>query len=63
MASSPATFAFADIAGFTALTEAHGDEAAFELVAAFSRAVMGGVATRRRSSREDHWRCADAAHS
>jgi len=34
-----ATFLFADIAGFTALTEAHGDEAAMELVAAFSSAV------------------------
>jgi adenylate cyclase len=39
MARTHATFAFADIAGFTALTEAHGDEAAFELVAEFSRAV------------------------
>jgi adenylate cyclase len=49
MARTHATFAFADIAGFTALTEAHGDEAAFELVAEFSRAVraelprVGGV--------------------
>jgi class 3 adenylate cyclase/YHS domain-containing protein len=34
-----ATFLFADIAGFTALTEAHGDEEAAELVAAFCRAV------------------------
>jgi class 3 adenylate cyclase/YHS domain-containing protein len=34
-----ATFVFADIAGFTALTEAHGDEAAMELVSAFSSAV------------------------
>jgi class 3 adenylate cyclase/YHS domain-containing protein len=34
-----ATFVFADIAGFTALTEAHGDEAAMELIAAFSDAV------------------------
>jgi adenylate cyclase len=33
------TFLFADIAGFTALTEAHGDEQAAELVADFSRAV------------------------
>jgi class 3 adenylate cyclase/YHS domain-containing protein len=42
-----ATFLFADIAGFTALTEAHGDEAALELVAAFSGAVgsrLPGVA-------------------
>ena len=39
MAYTAATFVFADIAGFTALTEAHGDEAALELVAAFSDAV------------------------
>lgn len=39
MADTAATFVFADIAGFTALTEAHGDEAALELVAAFSDAV------------------------
>jgi adenylate cyclase len=39
MARIHAAFAFADIAGFTALTEAHGDEAAFELVAEFSSAV------------------------
>ena len=30
-----ATFVFADIAGFTALTEAHGDEEALALVEAF----------------------------
>jgi adenylate cyclase len=34
-----ATFVFADIAGFTALTEAHGDEEAAALVADFSEAV------------------------
>lgn len=39
MTQSAATFGFADIAGFTALTEAHGDEAAFALVADFSKAV------------------------
>src|SRR5215217_8399776 len=39
MSKPAATFAFADIAGFTALTEAHGDEAAFALVAAFTKAV------------------------
>ena len=44
-----ATFLFADIAGFTALTEAHGDEDAAKLVADFSDAVkselpaFGGV--------------------
>jgi adenylate cyclase len=39
MASAPATFLFADIAGFTALTEAHGDEEAARLVADFSETV------------------------
>lgn len=34
-----ATFMFADIAGFTALTEAHGDEEAANLVADFADAV------------------------
>src|SRR5215217_4714069 len=34
-----ATFVFADIAGFTALTEAHGDQEAAALVADFSAAV------------------------
>ena len=35
MSDAPATFLFADIAGFTALTEAHGDEQAVALVDAF----------------------------
>jgi adenylate cyclase len=39
MTDSAATFVFADIAGFTALTEAHGDEAAFALMADFIKAV------------------------
>ena len=34
-----ASFLFADIAGFTALTEAHGDEEAFALVNAFCEAI------------------------
>lgn len=34
-----ATFLFADIAGFTALTEAHGDEEAADVVAGFCEAV------------------------
>jgi class 3 adenylate cyclase/YHS domain-containing protein len=34
-----ATFVFADIAGFTALTEAHGDEQAANLVSDFTQAV------------------------
>ena len=36
---SEATFVFADIAGFTALTEAHGDEAAVAVVEEFAEAV------------------------
>ena len=39
MNDSAATFGFADIAGFTALTEAHGDEAAFALIGDFIQAV------------------------
>ena len=38
--SAEATFLFADIAGFTALTEAHGDEHALQLVDEFARAVQ-----------------------
>jgi adenylate cyclase len=34
-----ATFLFADIAGFTALTEAHGDEQAADLVADFCETI------------------------
>jgi adenylate cyclase len=37
--ATAATFLFADIAGFTALTEAHGDEEAAKLVADFTDAV------------------------
>jgi adenylate cyclase len=40
MTDLPATFVFADIAGFTALTEAHGDEQAVALVDEFSAAVQ-----------------------
>jgi adenylate cyclase len=39
LTASAATFVFADIAGFTALTEAHGDEQAATLVADFRDAV------------------------
>jgi adenylate cyclase len=38
--SAEATFLFADIAGFTALTEAHGDEQAVQLVEEFANAVQ-----------------------
>jgi adenylate cyclase len=41
MANGEATFLFADIAGFTALTEAHGDEHAIALVEGFAEAVKG----------------------
>lgn len=41
MSDSAATFLFADIAGFTALTEAHGDEEAATLVADFCDAIKG----------------------
>lgn len=37
--ASDSTFLFADIAGFTALTEAHGDEQAADLVAEFTAEV------------------------
>jgi class 3 adenylate cyclase/YHS domain-containing protein len=39
MTDGAGTFVFADIAGFTALTEAHGDEEAVTLVEEFSEAV------------------------
>jgi class 3 adenylate cyclase/YHS domain-containing protein len=39
MTDGPGTFVFADLAGFTALTEAHGDEEAVKLVEEFSEAV------------------------
>ena len=39
MTFEPATFLFADIARFTALTEAHGDQEAATLVADFCDAV------------------------
>ena len=39
MADTAATFVFADIAGFTALTEAHGDEQAAALVDGFATEV------------------------
>src|SRR2546426_10466472 len=35
VSTAPATFVFADIAGFTAMTEAHGDEEAATLVDRF----------------------------
>src|SRR3954469_2679527 len=43
-ASNAATFVFADIAGFTALTEAHGDEEAATLAADFTDAVKAELA-------------------
>src|SRR3954447_21667430 len=44
MSSAEATFLFADIAGFTALTEAHGDEQAAVLVDRFCGEVAGLLA-------------------
>ena len=41
---SAATFVFADIAGFTALTEIHGDQEAAEVVAKFCDAVQAELA-------------------
>jgi class 3 adenylate cyclase len=38
--AAEATFLFADIAGFTALAEAHGDEHAVQLVEGFANAVQ-----------------------
>jgi adenylate cyclase len=43
----PHTFIFADMSGFTALTEAHGDEAAADLVAELSAAVSPRLTRRR----------------
>lgn len=40
MSNAASTFLFADIAGFTALTEAHGDEQAVQLVEDFATAVQ-----------------------
>jgi len=40
----PATFVFADLAGYTALTEAHGDESAADTAAAFARGVRALLA-------------------
>ena len=39
MTESAASFVFADIAGFTALTEAHGDEEALTVITEFSDAI------------------------
>jgi class 3 adenylate cyclase len=47
VSASESTFLFADIAGFTALTEAHGDEQAAELVAEFCRAVQAEIPSGR----------------
>ncbi len=44
--TSAATFMFADIAGFTALTEAHGDEQAAALAADFCAAVKAELPAR-----------------
>jgi adenylate cyclase len=46
MGTTPATFLFADLAGFTALTEAHGDELAADLAGDFSARVRDLVGDR-----------------
>ena len=46
MTDTAATFLFADLAGFTALTEAHGDEEAADLVGAFCSEVRRVVGDR-----------------
>lgn len=46
MSATPGTFVFADIAGYTALTEAHGDLDAAELADTFSRAISDVAAAR-----------------
>jgi class 3 adenylate cyclase len=48
--ASDATFVFADIAGFTALTEAHGDEQAAALVAYFCDTVRADLPSGARAS-------------
>ncbi|HVD57690.1 MAG TPA: hypothetical protein VNC17_12665 [Thermoleophilaceae bacterium] len=57
MTDRAATFLFADIAGFTALTEAHGDEEAATLVTEFCEAVgaelPAGAATAPQQSASD----------
>jgi class 3 adenylate cyclase len=49
-----ATFVFADLAGFTALTEAHGDEQAAAVVADFGTAVRDQSARDGRPPRQRH---------
>ena len=46
------TFLFVDLAGFAALTEAHGDEHAAGLPSGLSRAQRAGVASPRTAGRE-----------
>jgi class 3 adenylate cyclase len=44
--AAAATFVFADIAGYTALTDAHGDEQTADLVAQFFEAVSEELPSR-----------------
>jgi class 3 adenylate cyclase/YHS domain-containing protein len=46
VAEQTSTFVFADLAGFTALTEVHGDELAADLAGEFCAAVRGVLASR-----------------
>jgi adenylate cyclase len=54
-ANTQPTFLFADIAGFTALTEAHGDAEAAELVEEFSGRVQELLAGPRRRADRGDW--------
>lgn len=51
--SSERTIAFVDLAGFTALTEAHGDRAALDLIDTFARSATDAVAGAGSGARQD----------
>ncbi len=57
-----ASILFADIAGYTALTEAHGDEQAADLVAEFFEAVNEELPVWGRDARQDDRGRAHAPH-
>jgi YHS domain-containing protein len=52
MTDGAGTFVFADLAGFTALTEAHGDEEAVKLVEEFPEAVEAELPAVRGGGRQ-----------
>lgn len=55
-----ATFAFIDLAGFTALTEAHGDLAAVDMLETFYRPTRRGVPGWRHEGGQTRRRRGDA---